>query len=670
MRSEILTKRIIAAAASGLLMIVLCLAVTCNAFAADDEQPADRQVRFTYGFTECTGDVHEVSDGNVMCEESSGAGYYSAVMMLCDTDHVVHVDGDGVTADNVTFTSSNTSVLDIDSAGNVTLKKAGTVRITATVAADDEYKECSAYLDVRVDRHEGWIESGPHYTDRPVSWGLDIDTADGPHQLALTLRPGASASYTIDNPNVANVDRTGMLTPLSAGTAQITIEIDSGGGRYKACRFGWTVIVTCNDLPERQAWFTYEYTDCIGKHFSLEKDDIGYYQEPSYYGAEMMMCDSDHVIHVKGDGVTENNVTMTSLDPDVLEVDDEGHVTIHKTGKAEIKATIAADKQYKECTVYLGVTVGKHNGWIETDPVCYEGRSPLWGLDLDTSDDPQKLVVSLRPGAGVKFTSDNTNVVLVDQNGVVTPVAAGNTLIRFDIDDGGGKYNEGYFLERSYVTGEDLRSDQQITGDTGPFTVDWHDGLQLELQAMTELEYSVVSGSFASVDHNGHVGFTQAGTARIRVTAIPSGEYRPAEITVTITARDYAAEEAARIEAEKAAQAAEARKAAAATASLKAKIAVAKTLRKPVLKVRALRGRKNKLTWSKVSDADGYIVYLKYPGRKKYVKAVTKNATVKSVTHKGLSRGIIYRYKVRAFKKVNGKTYYGPFSKVKKARAR
>ena len=431
--------------------------------------------------------------------------------------------------------------------------------------------------------------------------------------------------------------------------------------------------VTCNafaadnDQPaDRQVWFTYEYTDCIGKHFSLEKDDIGYYQEPSYYGTEMMMCDSDHVIQVKGDGVTENNVTLTSLNPDVLEVDGEGHVTIHKTGKAEIKATIKADEKYKECTVYLGVTVGKHNGWIETDPVCYEGRSPLWGLDLDTSDDPQKLVVSLRPGASVKFTSDNTDVLLVDQNGVVTPVAAGNTLVRFDVDDGGGRYNAGYFLERIYVTGEDQRSDQQITGDAGPFTIDWHDGLQLDLQAMTGLEYSVVSGSFASVDQNGHVVFTQAGTARIRVTALPSGEYRPAEITITITARDYAAEEAARIEAEKAAQAAEAQKAAA----LKAEIAAAKALGKPVLKVRALRGRKNKLTWKKVLNADGYIVYLKSPGRKKYVKAVTKNATVKSVTHKGLSRGTVYRYKIRAFKTVNGKTYYGPFSKVKKAKAR
>ena len=85
---------------------------------------------------------------------------------------------------------------------------------------------------------------------------------------------------------------------------------------------------------------------------------------------------------------------------------------------------------------------------------------------------------------------------------------------------------------------------------------------------------------------------------------------------------------------------------------------------------KALKGKKNKITWDKVENADGYVVYVKYPGAKKYVKAVTRDATVKSVTHKGLSRNRVYRYKVRAYKRVSGKTYYGPFSRVKKAKAR
>ena len=40
------------------------------------------------------------------------------------------------------------------------------------------------------------------------------------------------------------------------------------------------------------------------------------------------------------------------------------------------------------------------------------------------------------------------------------------------------------------------------------------------------------------------------------------------------------------------------------------------------------------------------------------------------MTHKGLSKGRIYCYKVRAYKVVKGKTYYGPYSPVRKVKAR
>jgi hypothetical protein len=126
---------------------------------------------------------------------------------------------------------------------------------------------------------------------------------------------------------------------------------------------------------------------------------------------------------------------------------------------------------------------------------------------------------------------------------------------------------------------------------------------------------------------------------------------------VNITARDYAEEE-------------EAARKAAEEARLKTEIARAKALKRPTLKAVALGGRKVKLTWSKVSYASGYSVYVRYPGTRKYVRAVTKSAAVKSVTHKGLSRNKVYYYKVRAYKRVNGKTYYGPFSLIKKVRVK
>lgn len=795
MRTRLFNRhRFKAAIAAIVAVIMLCFVLPCEAFAAgENPELAERHAWFTYGYTECTGEIHAASESGIQSSGSSGTEYpvvYSTSMMLCDTDHVLHVEGDGVTSDNAAITALDPDVLDIDSEGNVTLHGPGTARVRARVAADQTYDECIIYLYVKVDRHEGWIEDPPHFADRPEEWGLEINTAEGPHQLGLHLRPGAGVKYSSDNPQVAIVDQNGFVSPLSAGVTQIFMEIDDGGGRYKACRIGWTVKVSGDTLPEdlydpeggsedRHVWFEYEYTECTGAEClvsnlnRLNSEDIDS-MNPAYYSTTMMLCDTGYVLHVKGEDVTDENVTIVSMDPNVLDIGTEGHVTLHKTGTARIKATVAADEKYKKSILYLEVTVDRHEGWNEISGIYYASRPGVSSLDLCKDDKPQQLVLDLRPGASAKYYSGDESLVTVGNNGLVTPLSAGTTQIIIEVDDGGGKYkpcrisrtinitgdpipgvearpalrleyrcatcnNTAYLssyllfppygeseylemdmkrcdtkhnirlvgmgvtadnvtfrsadpdildvdskgnvtLKKTGVTvitvtvaaydiykedtvyllvysgwdpqwiGEDGRIIQRIAGKQGPFDVDWQKGLRLDLQAWTGLEYSVCAGeNIATVDPNGCVTFTGKGRASIKVSASGNDEFLPAETIINITAHDYAEEKAA---------------------ALRAEIAKARSLKKPVLNVKALKGRKNKLTWGKVANADGYIVYVRYPGKKKYVKAAVRKATVKSVKHKGLSKGKVYRYKVRAYKKVNGKIYYSPFSRVRKTRVR
>ena len=132
-------------------------------------------------------------------------------------------------------------------------------------------------------------------------------------------------------------------------------------------------------------------------------------------------------------------------------------------------------------------------------------------------------------------------------------------------------------------------------------------------------------------------------------------------------AKEKAAKEAAaKLAAEKAAK----EKAAKAAAAKKAAIKRAKSLKAPKLKCKKRMKRANKLQWTKVTNAGGYELFIKYPGSKKYVKALRKNKTVKSVTHRGLRRKKKYYYKIRAFAVVDGKTYYGPFSKAIKVKVK
>lgn len=85
--------------------------------------------------------------------------------------------------------------------------------------------------------------------------------------------------------------------------------------------------------------------------------------------------------------------------------------------------------------------------------------------------------------------------------------------------------------------------------------------------------------------------------------------------------------------------------------------------------VKRTKGR-NKLSWDKVKGADGYELWIKYPGKKKYRKAVEKSERVRVVNHSGLKSGSIYSYKVRCYRKAPGRRFYSKFSKALKVTAK
>lgn len=72
------------------------------------------------------------------------------------------------------------------------------------------------------------------------------------------------------------------------------------------------------------------------------------------------------------------------------------------------------------------------------------------------------------------------------------------------------------------------------------------------------------------------------------------------------------------------------------------------------------------LTWKKVSGAHGYVIYRSNSkaGAYERIGAAKGNSQV-SYTAKGLENGKTYYFKIKAYRKVGGKNYYGAFSSVK-----
>ncbi|WP_455537806.1 fibronectin type III domain-containing protein, partial [Terrisporobacter sp.] len=87
------------------------------------------------------------------------------------------------------------------------------------------------------------------------------------------------------------------------------------------------------------------------------------------------------------------------------------------------------------------------------------------------------------------------------------------------------------------------------------------------------------------------------------------------------------------------------------------------------VKAKASTYSSNKITWSKVTDADGYKIYraTSKTGTYKSIKTITNSSTV-SYTNKSLTTGSTYYYKVRAYRTVDGKKIYGDFSLVSYAK--
>lgn len=76
-----------------------------------------------------------------------------------------------------------------------------------------------------------------------------------------------------------------------------------------------------------------------------------------------------------------------------------------------------------------------------------------------------------------------------------------------------------------------------------------------------------------------------------------------------------------------------------------------------------------KLTWMQPAGAKGYEIYRQTGGAWKKVKTIKKAGTL-TFTDRGLKSGKTYKYKVRAYARVNGKKQYSDFGSIYKVRTK
>lgn len=314
---------------------------------------------------------------------------------------------------------------------------------------------------------------------------------------------------------------------------------------------------------------------------------------------------------------TNTNVTFKSLNEKVAIVDANGVVTGVSEGNADIVITTEEGGFEAKCTVRVD--------GIDARGIERVGdKTATMGLN-QTRQLQVKITPSDTTNKNVQWTSSNNSVATVDSNGVVTSKNSGSTIITATTHNG---LKTEFFIEvETPVTNITLNSNEINLNPGGTFKLDAT--VNPSNASNKNIKWISANESIATVDQSGNVTADVAGTTYI--SAVSADGKVIATCTVNVSKPVV-------------------------TKPAKVKIKSAKK-----------KGKKVTLKWKKISDAAGYVVYMKTnSGKFKAVKTVKKAKTVKAVI--SLKKGNKYSFKIRAYKLDEETNVYGAYSKIKKVK--
>lgn len=369
---------------------------------------------------------------------------------------------EGASLGEKTYSSTNTSVAEVDKTGRVTAKKSGTAVIIIT--AGGFTKQCTVTV-----------------TNPLVSFSLNKTvttiSAGSSETLVITTTPTNPDDYTInwtsDNTGVATVDSNGKVSGVSGGTATITATIN---GIQKQC------VVKVEE--KAAASYTVRFMDESNRELESREN----LAQGSTIILPAIALRQGYTLQWKNkaDGRLYNQGASVTVTGDMEFVVNArkilvSQITLDATGK-----TIEVNESF-----VLGISVKPDNA-------------------LDRS---------------VQWSSSNTKVATVDSNGRVTAVAAGTAVIKAAAKDGSGRYAVCNVTvtepEPEYIAVESLK----ITGSTKKVAPGKKITLKVNVSPANadnqQVIWQVSNKKYASVNSKGVVTTKKAGKGKkVTVTAV------------------------------------------------------------------------------------------------------------------------------------------------------
>ena len=482
-------------------------------------------------------------------------------------------------ADNraVTWSSSAPTVASVDQSGNIIAKSVGNATITVK-AKDGSGVTATCWVNVTDIKVTGITLN---------KTTLNIKTG-ATEQLTAKVQPtdatNSKVTWSSNEPTVAEVDQTGMITAKKEGSAVITVTAQDGSGKTSTCQVNvsgitlsastlamqtedvkqlsvtnitpanatnkalkweskntWvatvdesgnvtaknpgeaTITVTAADKGGAQATCKVTVTERTAPVIKVTQIQLSQTRASLNEGKELQLTAT-----VLPTNATNQSLTWSSSVEGVATVDSTGKVTAIKAGTTVITATAKDDSGISaSCTVQVTVPTVKVTGITlnKTTASVVKGKTVALTATVtpDTATDKT-----------IKWTTSNKNVATVSTDGVVTAKAAGTAIITATAaDDSGVKATC-----KITVTNPVVKVTKVTLNKTTASVVK---GKTLTLTATVtptnatnkKVTWKSSNTKIATVDGNGKVTAVAAGTATITCTAADgSGKSAACKITV------------------------------------------------------------------------------------------------------------------------------------------
>lgn len=389
-----------------------------------------------------------------------------------------------VTNKKLIWSSSDTSVVSVNSSGLVTALKVGKATITV-LAEDGSGKKAYCAVNVTEPKIPPKKTATPTPTKAPVIELKSLNIV-----VPETMKVGETTkvqvnylpknaktvlSFSVDKNDVAEISADGSLKAKANGTVKISVSAKDAAGKTKTASANVTV-----------------WTPVIG--VSLNEQNISLFEDE----------EKQLIVSVLPETASNKKVTFVSEDKDVATVDENGLVKAKKAGNTKVTAKTEDGSFSADCAV----EVKKYS--VESVLVNCDERLLVGStIQAIATAQPEKADVT------ITFKGDNPDVAEVSEDGKVTGKANGIVNVKATAKDSYG--NE--VTDEKKVTVWTAVSEIKLD----PSKISVYEGTETPLKAtvlpesasFTKVSYSSEDENIAKVDSNGMVTAVSPGTTTI-----------------------------------------------------------------------------------------------------------------------------------------------------------